>query len=226
MPIFGNKIHRHGLILGAFAVLATSLIIGVQLLTADRIAEQQRSELLRTLNSLIPSELHDNDLYADCVYVAEPSILGLAQQPVYRARQAGEPSGLVIRTTAPDGYSGQIHLLVAVSPVGTVKGVRVLQHRETPGLGDKIDLTRDDWILSFNGQRMRNENDARWAVRRDGGMFDQFTGATITPRAVVNAVARTVWYAQNNADALFLAPATCHGATDSDAHLSATGSGL
>lgn len=211
MPTLRKSIQRNGFILGAFAVIATSLIIGVQLLTADRIAEQQRNDLLRTLNTLIPPAMHDNDLYADCTTVTAPDILGLAQQPVYRARLDGEPTGLAIRTTAPDGYSGQIHMLVALNPTGTVKGVRVLQHRETPGLGDKIEIARDDWILSFDGQRMRSETDARWAVRRDGGMFDQFTGATITPRAVVNAVSRTVWYAQNNTEELFAAPADCYG---------------
>lgn len=206
-----KTMQKNGVILGTFAVLATTLIIIAQLLTADRIEAQQRQELMRTLNTLIPPAMHDNDLYSDCVLLQQPDILGLAEQPVYRARINGEPSAVAIRTTAPDGYSGQIHMLVALSPQGVVKGVRVLQHRETPGLGDKIEVERHPWILSFDGQRVRSENDARWAVRRDGGMFDQFTGATITPRAVVNAVARTTWFAQSQMDALFAAPSNCLG---------------
>lgn len=206
-----KTMQKNGVILGTFAVLATTLIIIAQLLTADRIEAQQRQELMRTLNTLIPATLHDNDLYSDCVLLQRPDILGLAEQPVYRARIEGVPSALAIRTTAPDGYSGQIHMLVALTPQGVVKGVRVLQHRETPGLGDKIEVERHPWILSFDGQRMRSANDARWTVRRDGGMFDQFTGATITPRAVVNAVARTTWFAQSEMDALFSAPSNCLG---------------
>lgn len=207
-----KSMRKNGLILGGFAVAATTLIVATQFLTADRIAEQQRNELMRTLNELIPPALHDNDLYQDCTLVNAPDVLGLQEQPVYRSRLGGEPNALAIRTTAPDGYSGAIHLLVAINLQGQIKGVRVLQHRETPGLGDKIEVQRDDWILSFNGERVRSENDARWRVRRDGGMFDQFTGATITPRAVVAAVQRTAWYAQNNIDSLFAAPRELHGA--------------
>lgn len=206
-----KSMRKNGLILGAFAVAATTLIVATQVLTADRIAEQQRNELMRTLNELIPPAFHDNDLYQDCTLVQAPDVLGLQEQPVYRSRLGGEPNALAIRTTAPDGYSGAIHLLVAINLQGQIKGVRVLQHRETPGLGDKIEVQRDDWILAFNGERVRSENDARWRVRRDGGMFDQFTGATITPRAVVAAVQRTAWYAQNNLDTLFAAPSNCSG---------------
>lgn len=206
-----KNMRKNGLILGAFAISATALIVATQFLTADRIATQERNELLRTLNELVPPAQHDNDLFSDCTLVQATEALGLREQPVYRSRMNNEPHALVLRTTAPDGYSGAIHLLVAVNLQGQIKGVRVLQHRETPGLGDKIEIQRDDWILSFNGERVRSENDARWRVRRDGGMFDQFTGATITPRAVVAAVQRTARYAQNNMDTLFAAPSNCSG---------------
>ncbi|MCC5855421.1 MAG: electron transport complex subunit RsxG [Idiomarina sp.] len=205
-----TKMKRNGLILGAFALAATSLLIATQFLTADRIAAQQRSDLLRTLNELVPATQYTNDFYADCTEVIEPDALGSTQpQQVYRARRNGEAVALALRTTAPDGYSGNIQLLVAVAPSGRVKGVRVLSHRETPGLGDKIELRRDSWILSFNDEQVRSSNDPRWRVRRDGGAFDQFTGATITPRAVINAVQRTVLYATENRDALFNAPIQC-----------------
>lgn len=205
-----KNMQKNGLILGAFAIAATSLVVATQYLTADRIAEQQRSELLRTLNALIPAAQHDNDLYADCSLIAAPEALGAPLQPVYRSRLQGQANALAIRATATDGYSGNIHFLVAVNRNGQVQGVRVLQHRETPGLGDKIELKKSDWILSFDGERVRSENDSRWAVRRDNGMFDQFTGATITPRALVNAVRKAVWYAQENSQELFRAPTNCY----------------
>lgn len=211
------NMRRNGLILGAFALAATSLLLLTQQLTADRIAEQERRELLLTLNELIPPASHDNDLYADCTLATAPDSLGLsAPQPVYRARQGNEPVALALRTTAPDGYSGHIHLLVAIDTAAVVQGVRVLQHRETPGLGDKIELSRDDWILSFDGEQVRGPDDPRWTVRRDGGDFDQFTGATITPRAVINAVQRTVLYAEEQLDSLFAAPRECHAGAVTD----------
>ncbi|RAK01801.1 electron transport complex subunit RsxG [Aliidiomarina maris] len=210
-----EKMQRNGIILAVFALAAIVLVMATQWATRDRIDAQQRNELLNTLNALIPPQQHDNDLYADCTLVTAPDALGSSQpQAVYRSRLAGVNNALALRTTAPDGYSGNIHLLVAVNAQGVVQGVRVLAHRETPGLGDKIELRRDDWILSFDGQVVRGDNDPRWAVRRDGGMFDAFTGATITPRAVVNAVERTVRYANQQRDVLFAAPANCQAQGD------------
>lgn len=201
---------RNGGILAAFAIVATALLMFTQYLTADRIAAQQRNELMRTLSELIPNDNYSNDLYADCTEVTEPNVLGnKLSQPVYRARLNGQPVALAIRTTAPDGYSGDIHLLVAISHTGTVLGARVLEHRETPGLGDKVDPRRSDWIYSFSNERVRGPNDTRWQVRRDGGAFDQFTGATITPRAVINAIQRTVVWANDHQQMLFQAPIQC-----------------
>jgi len=209
-----SSMKRNGIILAAFAAVATALLITVQWATADRIAAQQRNEVMRTLNELVPLSTYSNDLYRDCTLVVNPDALGIdSAQPVYRARDNNNHVALVVRTTAPDGYSGAIHLLVAIAPSGTILGSRVLQHRETPGLGDKIELRKSNWILSFTNQRVNGENDPRWAVRRDGGAFDQFTGATITPRAVINAIQRTALWAQANSNALFTAPANCDAAT-------------
>ncbi|WP_431355319.1 electron transport complex subunit RsxG [Pseudidiomarina mangrovi] len=208
---------RNGLILAAFAIAATVLVVGTAKLTAPRIAAQQQQELLSVLNQLLPAAMHDNDLVASCTLVSHPE-LGGAQQRVYRATLKGQalndeptniPQALALEVTAPNGYSGAIKLLVAFNVNGTVAGVRVLEHKETPGLGDKIELRKDDWILSFNGLRVNGSDDKRWAVKRDGGQFDAFTGATITPRAVVHAVKQANLLYQQHGSSWFKAPANC-----------------
>ena len=211
-----SQMRRNGFILAGFALAAIGLVMTTQWFTQDRIDAQQRNELMRTLNELIPPHMHDNDLYADCTMVAAPDDLGRDLQAVYRSRLNGNDNALALITTAPDGYSGNIDMVVAVDTQGVVQGVRVLSHRETPGLGDKIELRRDDWILSFDGQQVRGATDPRWNVRRDGGMFDAFTGATITPRAVVNAVERAVRYASAQQSMLFAAPANCQASADQE----------
>ena len=198
-----NSMQKNGLLLAAFAVIATSLIIGVQVLTEDKIAKQQQQQVLRTLNQLIPPALHDNDLYQSCRLLQEPALGSSKAQPLYRAWVNDQPTALAAEIVAPDGYSGAIRLLLAIKPDGEVLGVRTLRHQETPGLGDKIEVKKSDWIKSFAGKRVRGEDDNRWAVQRDDGMFDQFTGATITPRAVVSAVKRATLKLQQQTDVLF-----------------------
>jgi len=198
-----NSMQKNGLLLAAFAVVATSLVIGVQVLTEDKIARQQQQQVLRTLNQLIPPALHDNDLYQSCRLLQDPALGSTKPQPLYRAWVNDEPTALAAEIVAPDGYSGAIRLLLAIQPNGEVLGVRTLRHQETPGLGDKIEIQKSDWIKSFAEKRVRGEDDNRWAVQRDSGMFDQFTGATITPRAVVSAVKRATLKLQQQADVLF-----------------------
>jgi electron transport complex protein RnfG len=122
---------------------------------------------------------------------------------VYRARMDDKPVAALMIVTAPDGYNGDIKILIAIDVSGVILGVRVISHRETPGLGDPIEIERSDWILSFNDKSLINPRDEGWAVRRDGGEFDQFTGATITPRAVVKAVHNTLLYFEANNKVLF-----------------------
>ncbi|RTE87818.1 electron transport complex subunit RsxG [Lysobacter sp. N42] len=211
-----KNMKKNGLILGAFALAATGLLVVTQFLTADRIEQQQRAELMGTLNTLIPEEMHSNDLFADCTLVTNPDVLGRSSpQPVYRARSTNGNTAIAIRTTAPNGYSGNIDMLVAINTNNKVMGVRVLQHRETPGLGDKIETRKSDWILSFTQQNIPAQESPRWEVRKDGGAFDQFTGATITPRAVINAVERTIIWANAQQESLFNAPSNCQQSGDS-----------
>ncbi len=201
-----RSISRAALILGVFAVVGTVLVAGSYMLTRERIEANEREALLKRLHQVIPEVSYDNDLFADVVEVHSPQLLG-TERPVtvYRARKGGRVTAVVLTPVAPDGYNGRIRLLVGVRPDGRVSAVRVLSHAETPGLGDAIEVERSDWIRDFRGRSLGNPPASRWRVKRDGGVFDQFTGATITPRAVVGAVRRTLKYVEKNEQWLFAA---------------------
>ena len=203
-----KSMQRNGLILTAFALIATLLVVAISVLTEAPIARQKEQELLRVLNQIILPEWHDNDLYHSCTLVSDPA-LGPGERRVYRAELAGQPTATAIEVTAPDGYSGAIHLLVAIHADGSIAGVRTLAHNETPGLGDKIELRVSEWITHFTGQKVNGADDPRWNVKRYGGMFDQFTGATITPQAVVTAVQRAALVAAAQQEQWYAAPANC-----------------
>jgi H+/Na+-translocating ferredoxin:NAD+ oxidoreductase subunit G len=196
--MLGQSITRNSALLGAFAILTTLLIAGTYLLTRDTIAESRRQAEQRALLEVIPRERHDNEMLDDTLLArAGEGGLGLHQdRPIYLARQGGQTVAAILPVTAPDGYSGAIDLIVGVNRDGSVAGVRVLNHRETPGLGDKVDLAKSDWVLGFNGRSLTDPAPEDWAVKKDGGAFDQFTGATITPRAVVAATKRALQYAE------------------------------
>ncbi len=194
-------------LLAAFAVTGTGLVAFAYEKTKDRIAEAERAALLRNLHSVVKPELHNNELFNDMITVSSQQYLGSKQPlPVFRARNNGQPYAVIITAVAPDGYNGDIKLLIGVKYDGTITGVRVIDHRETPGLGDAIETRRGDWILSFDGLSIDNPEKKNWKVKRDGGYFDQFTGATITPRAVVKAVAKALQYFELNRDSLFSTP--------------------
>jgi electron transport complex protein RnfG len=203
-----KAIEKNARLLAIFAVVCTGLVGTVNLLTKDRIVIQEQQQLLTTLSGIISSERHNNDIYLDCIVVNNDELTDNSQK-AYLARLNDTPVAAAITTTAPDGYSGNIELLVAINYDGSVSGERTIKHQETPGLGDKIELTKSDWILSFTNKKIINDSDTRWAVAKDGGMFDQFTGATITPRAVVGAVENTVKYFNKNKQQLFASTANC-----------------
>jgi len=187
-----------------FALVGTAMVTFTYDNTRERIAANERAALLRKLNRLIPEEAHDNALLQDSIQVHNETLLGTPDPvTVYRARKDGKPVALVIAPVAPDGYSGTIRLLVGINVDGSLRGVRVVAHRETPGLGDAIEEERSDWIQIFNGKSLQDPPLARWAVKKDGGAFDQLTGATITPRAVVKAVRQTLLYYRGHQQALF-----------------------
>tara|TARA_R110000737_G_scaffold3578_2_gene12148 strand:- start:22491 stop:23132 length:642 start_codon:yes stop_codon:yes gene_type:complete len=202
-------ISKNSIILALFAISCTAAVGMVHLLTKERIEIQAQQQLVNQLNQIIQIDSHDNEMFRDCITVVTDNNSDLLIDVIYRARFNGVPTAAAIKTVAPDGYSGNIELLIAINTDGSVSGVRTLLHKETPGLGDKIELRKSTWITKFSGKKVLDENDNRWAVVKDGGMFDQFTGATITPRAVVNTVRKTVNYFQANQETIFTTNSNC-----------------
>jgi len=202
------------LLLGLFAVLGTGMVALTQHETKQAIIDNERAYLLRTLNSLVPPTAYDNALYQDTITVTDPALLGTAKPvTIYRARRAGTPVAAILTTRAPGGYNGTIKLLVAIRYNGVIMGVRVVSHQETPGLGDSIDAKKSNWIHSFDGHSLNQPNDLGWRVEKDGGIFDQFTGATISPRAVVKAVHDSLKYYQLHKEEIFTPPASSQQGT-------------
>jgi electron transport complex protein RnfG len=200
-----GSIRRNSILLGLFAVLTTTIITGTYLGTHERIAEEQRKAAEKALLEIVPLHRHNNAMLDDTVAVgAEASLLGLRKDAdIYIARQDGVPVAIILPAIARDGYSGDIQLIIGINFDGTVAGVRALAHRETPGLGDKVDLKKSPWILGFNGRSLTDPLPEKWTVRKDRGVFDQFTGATITPRAVTAAVKRALdYYAEHRNELL------------------------
>jgi len=195
-----------GLLLTLFAIAGAGLVAFTENQTRERIAANERQALLRSLNALVPQESIDNDIVTDTIFVNDVERLGGEHIQVYLGRKQNQPVAAVFTTIVPDGYSGPIKLLVAVRADGTLGGVRVVAHKETPGLGDKVEERKSDWILGFKGKSLGNPDISHWKVKRDGGDFDQFTGATITPRSIVNAVKNTLLYYQSHGAELFKAP--------------------
>lgn len=200
------SIVKTSITLGLFALIAALLLGVVNLSTADRIQQQELAAERRALEEVLPGAFHNNDLLsaslllspADDNYV-QAELLGLTvARQIYIARQDNNFSGIIVPVEAHDGYSGDIILLVGILADGTLSGVRVLSHKETPGLGDKIEPDISSWIFAFEGKSLESPPLPQWQVIKDGGQFDQLAGATITPRAVVNAVKRALQFFQLN----------------------------
>lgn len=208
-----------GVLLSLFSVAGAGLVAVTHVATVDRIAQNERQALLDRLAILVPADRVTNDMAADTLVVSDREHLGADRTTVYRARSGDAPVALIVTAVVPDGYAGPISLLVAVLADGTLGGVRVISHKETPGLGDKIEEQRTDWIHGFAGKSLTNPDPSHWKVKRDGGDFDQFTGATVTPRAVVKAVKNTLLYVKEKGSALY-APAD---STQARALLGSTG---
>ncbi len=213
-PMMASYILRTAALLVAFAVAGTGILAATESVTHETIAENERKAVVRTIDALVPVTSRDNDVFADRITIVAPESLGTDKpQTVYRARRMGEPVAVVMESVAPDGYSGAIRLLLAITADGTLAGVRVVSHRETPGLGDYIEEEKSNWILSFLGLSLSNPTRSGWRVKKDGGVFDQVSGATITPRAVVKAVHKTLQYFSQHKEQIFEQPANTALAT-------------
>ena len=201
-----GNLGRGALTLAVVGALGLGGLLAMRALTAERITEQQRASTLRALAVLLPKE-YDNDPQADRIDVVAPAWLGSEDAlTVRRARNDSRVVALLLEAVAPDGYNGDIRLLVGVDARGRVIGVRVVEHRETPGLGDPIEIARGPWITGFDGRSLHDPSEDAWRVQRDGGAFDQLAGATITPRAVVGAVRRALQFVETHGEALAMAP--------------------
>ncbi len=202
-------IFKTGVTLALVAAICTMLVAGTYRMTAPRIAANERVLLEQSLQPALAGIFYDSGVTESRVVIPPPHDLpGRDPAVVYRVYAAGEPVAALFAITAPDGYAGPIRILVGVDLQGAVSGVRILSHRETPGLGDKIDASRSDWIYQFDGRSLGNPELAGWAIRDDGGEFDQLTGASITPRAVINAIADTLVYFAAHRDEIFAMPAS------------------
>ena len=210
---FRLPIQKNSQILAIFAIACTAIVGLVHELTKDRIKAQEQLQLLNTLHSIIEPSRYNNDITQDCVSLSSPLLASSknskTNQTAYIARNNSNPIAIAMTSTAPNGYNGNIELIVAINMDNSISGVRVLKHQETPGLGDKIELRKSNWITSFNGKKLLSEKDSRWAVAKDGGMFDQFTGATITPRAIVKAVRKALLFFKDNKNSLLTLPNSC-----------------
>lgn len=197
-----RSIRSNAWVLGLCALVTVGLVAVTEWSTRARIQHAEQQAQLRALSEILPASRHDNALLNAQIQLND-ALLGEGPQPAWLAFLAGKPSAVILQATAPDGYSGSIRLLVGVYADGQLAGVRVLNHRETPGLGDRIELTKSPWVLAFNGRSLSNPGESGWAVKKDQGVFDQFAGATITPRAVVAAVHRALQYFDAHQEALF-----------------------
>lgn len=187
MIIYQRSETISAVMLGIFALAGVTLVAVTYQVTRSYIIRNEHLLLLRRLETLVPATTIDNDMLNDTIEVRAKNLLGANSSLIYRGRKGNQPVAAIINTIIPEGYAGPINLLVAVRNDGILNGVRVISHKETPGLGDKIEEQKTDWISKFNNKSLHNPPLGEWETKRDGGAFDQITGATITSRAVVHA---------------------------------------
>lgn len=196
-------------ILFIFVIVFTGFLSAAYLWTKPAIEASAAEEKMKLVDEVLPRTEYDNALLADTITLPPTPELNLSEpSTLYRARKAGQPVALVFETAAPDGYAGKIRLVIAIRSNGQVAGVRVTQHKETPGLGDYIELKKDKnkarpWITQFQGMSLAEVTDKEWKVKKDGGRIEYYAGATVTPRAVSKAIFKAVKWAEANQNQLF-----------------------
>ncbi len=200
---------RTAAILFVFVIIFTALLSAAYLWTKPAIEASATEEKMKLIDEVLPRRDYDNALLDDTLDLPATPELGLSEaSTLYRARLAGQPLALVFEAVAPDGYSGKIRLVLAIRANGQVSGVRVIQHKETPGLGDYIEVRKDKnkarpWITQFQSMSLAEVTDKDWKVKKDGGRIDYYAGATVTPRAVSKAVFKATKWAEANRNQLF-----------------------
>lgn len=194
---------RTSVILFLFALIGTALLAYTYSNTHNIIEKSAQAEKLALINQVLPKRLYDNDLLAAWRELPADALLGTRRTSgMWLATRDGQPAGVVLEAIAPEGYSGDINLLIGIDANGVLTGVRVVQHKETPGLGDYIQLSKSPWILQFDGKAYHPDQDSLWKVKKDGGEYDSRAGATITPRAIVKAVREALKYFQIHRETL------------------------
>ena len=207
-PTAATMAARTAAILFLFVIIFTGVLSGAYLWTKPALEASAAEEKMKLIDEVLPRSAYDNELLKDTVTLPASPLLGTDEPTTaYRARKGTQPVALVLEAVAPDGYSGKIRLILAVNLDGSIAGVRVTQHRETPGLGDYIEPKKDrnkerPWITQFNGHAYAATTDKEWKVKKDGGQFDFMAGATVTPRAVIKAVRKATKYVAENHEAL------------------------
>lgn len=198
-----ESVTKNALLLAAFSLATTAIIASTYLGTKNAIAENIRKAEEKALLEIVPRSRHNNSMLEDSYMLSNVESLGLREaKKAYVAKQDNVPVAVIIPATARGGYSGDIDLIVGINTDGSLAGVRIISHRETPGLGDKVDYNKSKWVDSFIGKSLNNPVIGQWKVKKDKGAFDQFTGATITPRAVVKTVKQSLEYFETNRAAL------------------------
>lgn len=191
-------------VLVAFAIIGTALLAYTFDITKAPIAKSEADARLALFKQILPPNTYDNALLNNTIHVPPNPLLGNTVPTIANiATNQSQPAGVILEAIAHDGYSGDIKLLIAIKANGEISGVRVLTHKETPGLGDYIDITRSDWIKQFDQKSLENTQKNQWRVKKDDGAFDFMAGATITPRAVIKAVHQSLEYFEANKAYLF-----------------------
>ena len=204
-----NSVLKGGLTLATIGAVCTALVAMTYQLTHDRIADNEQAWLEKSLEPALAGLVFEGSVSESMLIMRTPHDLpGPDDVIIYRLFAEEKPVAALFAVTARDGYAGSIRVLVGIEYDGTVTGIRILEHRETPGLGDRIVSSRSDWVFQFDGHSLGNPSADGWAIRRDGGQFDQLTGASVTPRAVISVVKETLIYFDAHREEIFAAPAT------------------
>lgn len=183
-PKYRKRVGYQAMLLGGFATFASVFLVSGNIATKDAIDERLKEDLLQSLSQVVPDDLYDNNLLDNILEVKDQKNHSIT---IYRGFKGSQVSALAWQISE-QGFSGEIRMIIGVDTDGQILGVRVIAHSETPGLGDKIEEKKGNWILDFNGLSLGNPPVEKWKVKKDGGQFDAFSGATITPRAVVKGI--------------------------------------